>query len=278
MQWRGEKRPKRRNSVLGRTSVAWLTGILISCAIAWPAAAVDSEVGAIVCGTGSPGAAIDITQPNDDSVVDQAITTFRGSINNTSQIIVEIDGDYVSTVAIGSNQSVFDTDISLSEGTHTIKMTANDICGTMDASDSVVITYQPDTNPSNGETTPTEVDGEPNVTVVTDEQIEDDDIAQRIEQLPLIGAAVSVVADFVNISGLESTVSTGNVTVGVARVGITVAALTSVVMASSLAPVAAQALPGLAESFNISSHRSMIYLGWAIRGAGILTMAIVYFL
>ena len=101
MQWRGTGRTK-RNSVLGRGALAWLAGILLSAAFAWPVLAVDTQIGAVVCGTGSPGASIDITQPTDDSVVNQAVTTFRGTVNNTSQITVEMDGDYVSTVAIGS--------------------------------------------------------------------------------------------------------------------------------------------------------------------------------
>jgi len=138
MQWHSVRNQK-RNNVFGRSVFTGLAGILLSAAFALPVYAVDNQIGAVVCGAGSPGASIDITQPTDDSVVNQAVTTFRGTLNNTSQIVVEIDGDYVSTVAIGSNQTDFATDISLSEGTHTIVMTANDICGVQDASDSVVI-------------------------------------------------------------------------------------------------------------------------------------------
>jgi hypothetical protein len=277
MQWRGAKRTK-RNSVFGRSALAWLAGILVSGAIASPVFAVDNEVGAVVCGTGSPGASISIDQPTDDSVVNQAVTTFRGTINNTSQIVVEIDGDYVSTVAIGSNQTTFATDLSLSQGTHTIVMTANDICGVHDAKGSIVITYQPSVEPSSGGTTPTQVDQQPDTPVKADNPITDKDIFHQILQLPVIGSAVSVVGDFVAATGLESTVSTSNTVVGISRVGITVVALTSVVMASSLAPFAAQAVPGISEVFNIASNRSMLYLGWVIRGAGILAMAFAYFL
>jgi len=252
-------------------------GILLSAAIALPVFAVDSQIGAVVCGAGSPGASIDITQPTAHSMVNQAVTTFRGTLSNTSQIVIEIDGDYVNTVAIGSNQTDFATDISLSEGTHTIAMTANDICGVKDASDSIVITYQPAVEPSNGGTTPTEVD-KPDQAVTTGEVIPPNDVFHQIQQLPVIGAAVSVVADFAVATGLESTISTGNAIVGVSRVGLTVAALTSVVMASSLAPIAAQTVPGISEMFNVASTRSMLYLGWVIRGLGAFVLVLAYFL
>lgn len=277
MRWRIVGQLK-RNSVLGRGTLAWLAGILLSGAFAWPALAVDNQIGAVVCGVGSPGASIDITQPTDDSVVNQAVTTFRGTVNNTSQISVEMDGDYVSTVAIGNNQTEFATDISLSEGTHTIVMTANDICGVQDATDSIVITYQPAVEPSNGGTTPTEVDQGPDTAVQADEVITKDDVYHQIQQIPIIGSAVSMASEFIAATGLESTVTTSNVVVGVSRVGLTVAALTSVVMASSLAPVAAQTVPGISEMFNVASTRSMLYLGWVIRGAGVLVMAFAYFL
>lgn len=276
MQWHSVRNQK-RNNVFGRSVFTGLAGILLSAVFALPVYAVDNQIGAVVCGAGSPGASIDITQPTDDSVVNQAVTTFRGTLNNTSQIVVEIDGDYVSTVAIGSNQTDFATDISLSEGTHTIVMTANDICGVQDASDSVVITYQPAVEPSSGGITPTEVDN-PDQAVTTWEAIPPNDVFHQIQQLPVIGSAVSVVADFAAATGLESTVSAGNAVVGVSRVGLTVVALTSVVMASTLAPVAAQTIPGISEMFNVASTRSMLYLGWVIRGAGVLVMAFAYFL
>lgn len=274
-----------RLSGVVRNKPGWLTGPLIGLLLGAcyliiqpaPVYAVDSSVGATVCGPGAPPASIDITEPNDDSVVDQASVTFRGNVGNATQIDIDVDGQYVTTLAVGSNQTTFENDLTLTEGTHTVTMTANALCGGQNDDDSVVITYQPATDPSSGGSTPTEVDGEPNV-LPADEQIKDSEIAQRIEKLPIIGSAISVVADFVNATGLEATVSAGNVTVGVARVGLTVAALTSVVMASTLAPVAAQALPGVSEAFNVTSHRSMIYLGWIIRGVGILTMAIAYFL
>ena len=276
MLWRNVN--TRSRSLLGAVLVFY--GLVASVS---GVSAVDTEIGAVVCGSGAPGAFVQITQPANDSVVEQSTITLRGDVNNTAQVEVLIDGQQDSTVAIGSSQPTFVVDLTLSEGTHTIKVQANDICGGQGDDDSIVVTFQPQTEPSTGGTTPTTLDG--NVTldgspVPVNQGVSENDFVRQIEQLPVIGAAVSVVSDFATAIGLESTVIGNNTPAinGVARVGITVAALTSVVMATSLAPLAAQAIPGVSEAFNVSSHRSMLYLGWIIRGIGVLAMAFAYFL
>jgi len=246
------------------------------------AVTADSEIGVSVCGGNVPPSQITITQPLSDSVVNQSVTTFRGTIARASQVEITIDGQYNTTVAIGANDSTFQVDVTIPKGTHTIEMQANAICGGQDSSDSVVVTYQPIEEPTNGDTTPTTIGGDPvsDSQDLTGQAISDNDIVRQIEQLPVVGAAVSVVSDFAVAIGLTGTIASSSSApvAGVARVGVTVAALTTVVMASSIAPVAAQALPGVSEMFNVTSHRSMLYLGWAIRGAGVLAMALVYFL
>ena len=242
------------------------------------------DIGVSICGDTVPPAMVGITQPVNDSVVNQPVVTFRGTVANTAMIETTIDGQYSSTVSVGPNDGTFEFNLTLAAGTHTIGVKANAVCGGQVATDSVVLTYQPVAAPSGGESTPTVIGEDPAEATadgaVTTEAIPEDSIVRQIERLPLIGAAVSIVSDFASVVGLESTVISGNApaVAGVARVGVTVAALTSVVMASSLAPVAAQAIPGVSEVFNVSSHRSMIYLGWVIRGIGALAMAFAYFL
>jgi hypothetical protein len=246
-----------------------------------PAVAVDSQIGVSVCGANVPPADIDITQPLSDSVVGQSPVTFRGTVANATQIEIDINGQYSGTFALAANSMTFEKDVTLMVGTNTVTMTANAICGGQNASDSAVVTFQPATEPSGGGSTPTELDG--SVTLdgspVEAEVIQDEDIAQVIEQLPIIGAAVSVVSDFAAATGLEATIAGNNTTVvaGTARVALTVAALSSIVMASSVAPLAAQAIPGLSEAFNVHSHRSMLYLGWIVRGVGLVALALAYF-
>lgn len=264
-------------SLAGLTAGTWLM-----CLVGASANALDGQVGVSVCGADAPSAQIDITQPLSDSVVGQSPVTFRGTVANASQIEIDINGSYSETFALAANATSFQTDISLPVGTSTVKMTANAICGGQDESDSVVVTFQPATEPTNGGTTPTVVDGAVTLdgTPVVTEEIEKDDIAEIIESLPIVGPVASAVSDFASMIGLEATVASNNtpVVAGTARVALTVVALSSIVMAGSAAPLAAQAVPGLSELFNVQSHRSMLYLGWVIRGVALVALAIAYFI
>ena len=261
-------------------------GLVAGACVAWlptvPLAAVDSQIGVSVCGADVPAAQIDITQPLGDSVVGQSPVTFRGTVANATQIEVEINGEYSATFALGPNSTTFEQDVTLQVGTNTVAMTANAICGGQSATDSAVVTFQPATEPTSGGTIPTVLDG--TVTLdgspqVETETTENDDVAKMIDQIPIIGAAVNIVSDFATTIGLEATVTGNNTSVaaGTARVALTVAALSSIVMAGSVAPIAAQAIPGVSEYFNVRSHRSMLYLGWIVRGVGLVALILAYF-
>lgn len=261
-----------------------LAGLLLILVCTMPTAgAVSSNVDVAVCGAAVPAAQIDVTEPLSDSVVSNAVSTLRGTVANVTQVDITVDGQYNNSFSLGANEATFEVDITLSEGTHTITLTANAVCGGQTATANVVLTYSPEvTEPSSGGMTPTEIDGTTTLDGVPVEAdaINQGDIARRIEQLPLLGAAVSIVSDFATSIGLESTVFGNNtpVATGAARVGLTVAAITMVVLASTLAPMAATSIPGVSEYFNVKSHRSMIYLGWAIRGVGALALALAWFL
>lgn len=272
MLWRIEST---RNSLKRLAVLAVLAGLFAVLVPTGSAIAVNSGIGAEVCGDNVPPAEISISQPVSDSIVNQAITTFRGSIANATQVEISVDGSYSQTISIGASDSTFETSLTLSEGTHTVSMVANGICGTQNAQDSVVVTYQPNTEPSGGGTTPTDV---PESGVSVDLAISKDDAPNQIQELPIVGSAVNIVSDFVDSIGLVNTIGTTTVAAGITRVGITVAALTTVVMASTLAPIAASAIPGISKAFSVTSHRSMSYLGWIIRGVGVLAMAFAYFL
>ncbi len=244
--------------------------------------AVDSNVGALVCGTDAIVASLTITEPLSDSIVNQPNVTVRGTAQNSSQIEVSVDGAYNSTAAIAADSIAFQTLIVLPEGTHTVSMVAYGVCGGPNATDSIVVTYQPVAEPSSGVITPTELDG--TVTLegepVNSEQLDEPGIAEQIESIPVFGPVIGNVIDLYSLVGLKATIhdeDTSLVT-GVARVGLTIAAVSSVVLASSLAPIAMHAVPGISEVFHANNHRSMIYLEWIIRGVGVLAMTIAYFL
>lgn len=243
--------------------------------------AVNSEVGVSVCGTDVPAAQIEINEPLDDSVVSNATITFRGTVANATQIEVAVDDEYNNTISIPSGDTSFDVSLTLTPGTHTVTMTANAICGAPSATASAVITYQPETQPSNGGKIPTEVGSDRPVAgvIVATERIDDNAAPQAIDRLPIVDAIVNQVEDLAAIVGLQATLAEDTpIAVGIARVSVTVAALTAVVMAGSIAPFAVQTIPGLAAVFNVRSHRSMVYLGWIIRGVGLATMAFAFLL
>ncbi|HRJ06713.1 MAG TPA: Ig-like domain-containing protein [Candidatus Saccharibacteria bacterium] len=249
-------------------------GLSVLTLVGLPVSAVNSGIGATVCGSNAAGAQIEITEPNDDSIVNQAAIKVRGTVSGASQIDVEIDGQYSSTVAVGPTQTSFEIEVTLSSGTHTITLTANDICQNQDDGDSIVITYQPETEPSDGGSTPTDVDG--GITIGDNDEIAEPS-AIEINQFPLAGAIISFISDFAVASGLDATVPDNNVVTGLARVGITVTALTLIVAAGSVAPVVMQVAPGVKELFNTTSARSRTYLGWILRAGGVLMMLLVYF-
>lgn len=245
--------------------------------------AEDTQIGAVVCGADAPGASVSITQPVNDSVLDQPVVKLRGDVSNSAQLEIFINDIQDRTVAIGATQSTFQTDLTLPEGTNTIVVKAGDICGVADDAASITITYAPAAiQPSAGNGTPTTIEGTTtlNGDPVKAEPPEQSNFVRGVRQFPVIGSAIGIISDFAAAVGIQSTVVSGNASVvtGTARIGITVAALTSVVLAGSLAPFAAQAVPGVSEVFNVTSHRSMLYLGWLIRAVGVAAMALAYFL
>lgn len=249
---------------------------------AQPAHGTDTQIGVAVCGDTIPAAAVTIQEPLGDSVVDQPTVTIRGVALNATQVLISIDDQYSVTVALPVTSTSFATDIFLTPGTHTIKTEAFGICGGAPSEDTVVVTYQPAAPPSNGGITPTDIEGTVSLdgVPVDVEEIAQDEETTPLNELPVVGPVVNMVSDFATAIGLSNTIAGNNTSpvVGVARVGVTVAAITTIVMAGSIAPLAAQALPGVSELFNANSHRSMIYFGWVIRGVGAIAMALAYFL
>ncbi len=264
-----------KSKLIGIVLLYLAIGSVVSNFLVVSASATDSEIGVVVCGASVPSTQIDITEPVSDSIVSQAVTTFRGTVANATQIEIAVDGNYSQTLAIGATDATFETSLTLTEGTHTVTMTAIGICGSQNTVDTIVLTYHQQGDPSNGDVTPTDLN---TGVAVTDDPIHPDNTPQLLADVPLLAAVMGAMADFARAIGLEATMQKTNVAVGVSRIGVTVVALTSVVMASSLAPIAAQSLPGLSELFNTASHRSMLYLGWIIRGLGVFVFVLAYFL
>lgn len=139
-------------------SLGTVAGLVIQPMVAL-AASTDIQTQICNSALGSP-AWVAITRPANDSLVNSGQMALEGGVSGVNQIDVLIDGNYDQTVSIAAGQSSFATTISMTKGTHTIRITASDSCGFSTVSDAAVVTYRPDGPPSNGAATPTTV-GQP---------------------------------------------------------------------------------------------------------------------
>lgn len=158
------------------------------------AVAVDTTVSTSICNADAgSSASLVIDSPVSDSVVNLASITLTGSVKDVSQIDISIDGDYSQTVAIGAGMLSFSIGMTLSPGTHTILASGVDVCNITDPSDTVVVTYQPDTQPSTGSETPTVTTGSnPTVGGPGNNPIESDDKDTWVNDIPLLPQALTV--------------------------------------------------------------------------------------
>lgn len=111
-----------------------------------------------ICGS-SAGSGLTITTPVSDSVVNQATITLSGTVLNATQIEVRVDGQYSSTIPLNASDVSYTMQLTLTVGTHTILLTANDVCGISNASSQTVVTYQPGATQTTGSATPTNSGG-----------------------------------------------------------------------------------------------------------------------
>lgn len=240
--------------------------------------ATDNTVDVAVCSNDGRGSAITITKPLNSSVVKQPTTTFMGNVRNATQIKIEIDGAYVSTVSIGSDQATFATDIALTEGTHTIKFFANDVCQNSNGSDTVAITYTPDNSVISDGLTPTGLDG--GVTIGSDGVARSEDATPfQIQHLPAIGPLYKAVTDLAILVGLDATFKAGasNVLVGGTRVALSTTALTLLIIPSIFFPLVARyAPPKVSTLVKAEIRRERHYLDRIFRGIGGVLLILIY--
>lgn len=157
--------------------------------------AEDTTVNLALCGSGS-GATVTIDLPINDSVVNQPTVQVSGAVSNASQIDVAVDSQYYSTVPLNPGQTSYTTLVQLSAGTHTISLVANDVCNVQDGTASVVVTYQPQSNPGTGGSTPTEV-GDDGAILNNDPVGAEDNSKTGLDSWPVIGPLIQLGHDLV---------------------------------------------------------------------------------
>jgi|GEM_PF-4798554 len=133
-------------------------GILISTlGFTTLAHAYGTTITTVVCGP-LTGSMVSITSPASDSTVNQASFLVSGMVSGATQIEVRIDDVYNSTIPVSVGQTQYLVTVTLTTGTHTIKVIANDICAVKNDEASLVVTYQPSVVPTPGSEVPTETD------------------------------------------------------------------------------------------------------------------------
>ena len=124
--------------------------------VAAPVFAQGTTVQVQICQT----AYITLEQPQSDSVISQPTVAVAGQVGHASQMEVLVDDQFDSATAIAAGQSTFETNVTLSPGTHTITAKAIDSCSGVPVSDTSVVTYTPTpSTPSSGATTETDMEG-----------------------------------------------------------------------------------------------------------------------
>ena len=100
-----------------------------------------------------------LTAPQSDSIVNDPQISVSGEVQYISQIDFMIDDVYNNTLALGYSATNFTSQLTLPPGTHTITFIATDSCSQSTHNGSLVVTYEPRTQPSVGEDVETVVDG-----------------------------------------------------------------------------------------------------------------------
>lgn len=134
---------------------AWL----LPLSIVHTAHAEGTIVGATVCQAQS---SISLTQPVSDSTVTTPGVAVGGTVSQSNQIEVYIDDVFDSIIPLTIGQTSFAGSVQIAQGTHTIKVVAINLCPGANGTASSVVTYEPppDTTPSTGGETPTNVGSE----------------------------------------------------------------------------------------------------------------------
>lgn len=256
-----------RSTVVVKSSlISAYTGILVAAiCLVWvaaaPAYAQQTTVAATVC---QPTSAVTIAQPVSDSTVTETAVELSGSVIQANQIEVYIDDAFDHTIPLGIGQTSFSGVVQVTQGTHTIKLIAINICPGSNGEASSVVTYTPP--PSTGgegvtpEPTPEEEAQEP---VSSEKDI--------LPSLPLVPKEVErgfeAVGNWLNIVATYESPTASSLTLARATTIAVGGWLLAFGIATSVVQWLGSALPMFSDMPN--TRRTRI-ISWGIRGVGLL--------
>lgn len=115
------------------------------------------ELQAVIC---KEPANLILTQPTNDSVVRDQAVPISGTVRQATQLEIYVDTMLDKVIPIGAGDTTFSTTVQLTEGTHTLRVVAVDICQIGNGEASAVVTHQPlVTQGSSGANVPTTISG-----------------------------------------------------------------------------------------------------------------------
>lgn len=256
-----------RSTVVAKSSffflaVGLLVGATIVGVIAAPSTfAQQTTVAATVC---LPTSSVTITQPVSDSTVTEATVPLAGTVGQANQIEVYIDEIFDHTIPIAFGQTSFSDAIQLSQGTHTIKLVAINICPGANGTASSVVTYEPLPNTGGdggGGNTKTDTSGGPAEPVSSSDD--------ALPSLPFVPKEVEQtfenVGRWLNIVATYEAPASSSLTL----VRATTIAIGSWLLAFGIATTVVQWLGSVLPVFSdMPSTRRTRIIAWAIRALG----------
>ena len=174
------------------TAVARALVVAAAFVAGWPgfdaaAQGGNKNVQVMVCPQPSDSS-LTVTLPQSDSVVDTPKVVITGGVQHISQIDFFINDTYNHTQALGYAAVDFTSSITLSPGTHTLKLVASDSCSQTTHEQTLVLTYEPKVVPSVGKTVSTTVEDKA-IDVEPVEAVTDQNVFERYIWPPLVDIA-----------------------------------------------------------------------------------------
>lgn len=182
----------------------------------------NTTIETLVC-DGSASATLTIDTPASDTVVQSVPFTLSGTINNVTQIDIAVDGNYSGTIPVSANQTTYSTQFTISQGTHTVVLTGNDVCQVADPSETVVLTFAPPSSQPGGGGDPTQpplIGPGPTATPGGSGSANGDPIDNNdggISDVPVFGPAIDVVRDVATALDFDATANDGGLLLAIAR-------------------------------------------------------------
>lgn len=227
-----------------------------------PSYAQQTTVAATVC---MPASTVTIVEPTSDSTVTESEVQLSGSVSQANQIEVYIDDVFDHTIPLGVAQTSFTGVVQMTQGTHTLKLVAINICPGPNGTASSVITYTtpPSTGGDGGGQEP------PSGEQQTDEPVSSE--KDVLPQLPFVPKEVErgfeAVGKWLNIVATYEAPSSSNLTL----VRATTIAVGGWLLAFGIATSVVQWLGSALPVFSDMPHtRRTRIITWAIRAFGLL--------